>query len=150
MPEKTVMKYLEDIRDYSQKAIDYLNNITYEEFLKDNKTIDAAIRTIEVVGEAATKIKNMPNSSDIFEKYNYVDWKEAVRMRNRIIHGYEDIDLEIVWNTVKTDFPKLKNNIEKVIKEVKEQINPTPVEKEPVQNKPEIKPTQEIKRKFRR
>ncbi|MHB1601357.1 MAG: HepT-like ribonuclease domain-containing protein [bacterium] len=150
MPEKTVMKYLEDIRDYSQKAIDYLNNITYEEFLKDNKTIDAAIRTIEVVGEAATKIKNMPNSSDIFEKYNYVDWKEAVRMRNRIIHGYEDIDLEIVWNTVKTDFPKLKNNIEKVIKEVKEQINPTPVEKEPVKNKPEIKPTQEIKRKFRR
>lgn len=120
MPEKTAMKYLEDIRDYSQKAIDYLNNTTYEEFLKDNKTIDAAIRTIEVVGEAATKIKNMPNSSDIFEKYNYVDWKEAVRMRNRIIHGYEDIDLEIVWNTVKTDFPRLKDNIEKVIKEVKE------------------------------
>ena len=117
MPEKTVMKYLEDIRDYSQKAINYLNNITYDEFLKDNKTIDATIRTIEVVGEAATKIKNMPNSSDFFEKYNSVDWKEAVRMRNRIIHGYEDIDLEIVWNTVKTDFPKLKNNMENVIKE---------------------------------
>ena len=118
MPEKTVMKYLEDIRDYSQKAINYLNDITYDEFFKDNKTIDATIRrTIEVVGEAATKIKNMPNSSDFFEKYNSVDWKEAVRMRNRIIHGYEDIDLEIVWNTVKIDFPKLNNNIENVIRE---------------------------------
>ena len=39
MPEKTVMKYLEDIRDYSQKAINYLNDITYDEFFKDNKTI---------------------------------------------------------------------------------------------------------------
>ena len=38
-------------------------------------------------------------------------------MRNRIIHGYEDIDLEIVWNTVKIDFPKLNNNIENVIRE---------------------------------
>ena len=60
MPEKTVMKYLEDIRDYSQKAIDYLNNVTYNEFL---------------------------------------------------------IDLEIVWYTVKIDFPKLRNYIENVIKE---------------------------------
>ena len=143
------MKYLEDIRDYSQKAINYLNNTTYDEFLKDNKTIDATIRTIEVVGEAATKIKNMPNSSDFFEKYNSVDWKEAVRMRNRIIHGYEDIDLEIVWNTVKTDFPKLKNNIENVIKEEQKitQIPQTPNPAAPAQDiKNQPKPTIKFRR----
>ncbi|MHB1681006.1 MAG: HepT-like ribonuclease domain-containing protein [bacterium] len=149
MPKKTSIKYLEDIRDYSKKAIDYLNNITYEEFLKDNKTTDATIRTIEVVGEAATKIKNMPNSADFFEKYSYVDWKEAVRMRNRIIHGYEDIDYEIVWNTVKTDFPKLKSDVEKVIKE--EQIN----RDESMENNikptlPDISHSEVIKRKFKR
>ncbi|MDA8272216.1 MAG: DUF86 domain-containing protein [Deltaproteobacteria bacterium] len=149
MPEKTVMKYLEDIRDYSQKAINYLNNITYDEFLKDNKTIDATIRTIEVIGEAATKIKNMPNSSDFFEKYNSVDWKEAVRMRNRIIHGYEDIDLEIVWNTVKTDFPKLNNNIENVIREEQKitQIPQTPNPEAPAQDiKNQPKPTIKFRR----
>ena len=149
MPDKTVMKYLEDIRDYSQKAINYLNNTTYDEFLKDNKTIDATIRTIEVVGEAATKIKNMPNSSDFFEKYNSVDWKEAVRMRNRIIHGYEDIDLEIVWNTVKTDFPKLNNNIENVIKEEQKitQIPQTPNLAAPAQDiKNQPKPTIKFRR----
>ncbi len=121
MPEKTMMKYLEDIRDYSQKALNYTNNMTYEEFLKDDKTIDATIRTIEIVGEAATKMRKMPNSVDFFEKYNQVEWKKAVEMRNRIIHGYEDVDYEIVWNTVKTDFPKLKDDVETVIKE--EQIN---------------------------
>ena len=83
----------------------------------------------------------MPNSSDFFEKYNSVDWKEAVRMRNRIIHGYEDIDLEIVWNTVKTDFPKLRNNIENVIKE-EQKIT------QDIQNKQENKPQNKIK--FRR
>ena len=91
----------------------------------------------------------MPNSSDFFEKYNSVDWKEAVRMRNRIIHGYEDIDLEIVWNTIKTDFPKLRNNIENVIKE-EQKITQKPdhIEPEPqtpdafsqdLQNKPQNK-----------
>ncbi len=149
MPEKTVMKYLEDIRDYSQKAINYLNDITYDEFLKDNKTIDATIRTIEVVGEAATKIKNMPNSSNFFEKYNSVDWKEAVRMRNRIIHGYEDIDLEIVWNTIKTDFPKLNNDIENVIREEQKitQIPQTPNPPAPAQDiKNQPKPTIKFRR----
>ena len=91
----------------------------------------------------------MPNSSDFFEKYNSVDWKEAVRMRNRIIHGYEDIDLEIVWSTVKIDFPKLNSNIENVIREEQKitQIPQTPNLAAPAQD---IKNQPGIKRKFGR
>ena len=69
-------------------------------------------------------------------------------MRNRIIHGYEDIDLEIVWNTVKTDFPKLNNNIENVIRE--EQKLPkylTPNHADPAQDiKNQPKPTIKFRR----
>ena len=108
------------------------------------------------MGEAATKIKNMPNSSDFFEKYNSVDWKEAVRMRNRIIHGYEDIDLEIVWNTVKTEFTKLKNTMENVIKEERQTMQtrsnqpsepqtPNPAPAQDIKNQP--KPTIKFKRR---
>jgi uncharacterized protein with HEPN domain len=64
------MNYLEDIREYSQRALDYTNNITYKEFLKDDKTIDATIRAVEIVGEAASKIRKIPNSVNFFEKYN--------------------------------------------------------------------------------
>jgi uncharacterized protein with HEPN domain len=90
-------------------------------FFKDGKTIDATIRAIEVVGEAATKIRKLPNSAEFFEKYDYVNWEKASSMRNRIIHGYEDINYEIIWNTAKTDFPRFKEGIERVIKEVRKE-----------------------------
>ena len=70
-------------------------------------------------------------------------------MRNRIIHGYEDIDLEIVWNTVKTDFPKLNNNIENVIREEQKitQRPQTPNSESPAQDtKNQPKPTIKFRR----
>lgn len=57
MSDKTLSKYLEDIKDYTRRAISYTSNITDEEFCKDAKTIDATIRAIEIIGEAAAKIK---------------------------------------------------------------------------------------------
>ena len=103
--------YLEDIIKYIDKAEQYTENLTYEEFFKDGKTIDATIRAIEVVGEAGNKIPE-----DIKNKYP-VPWREITNMRNRIIHGYFDVDVEEVWTAVKKDMKELKPLIQKIIKD---------------------------------
>ena len=103
--------YLDDIIKYIDKAEQYTENLTYEEFFKDGKTIDATIRAIEVVGEASNKIPE-----DIKNKYP-IPWREITNMRNRIIHGYFDVDVEEVWTVVKKDMKELKPLIQKIIKD---------------------------------
>jgi uncharacterized protein with HEPN domain len=96
--------YLDDIIKYIDKAEQYTRNFTYEDFLKDGKTSDAVIRCIEVLGEASNKIPE-----DIKNKYP-IPWRDISNMRNRIIHGYFDVDIEEVWLAVKKDvnYPRLK------------------------------------------
>ena len=103
--------YLDDIIKYIDKAEQYTENLTYEEFFKDGKTIDATIRAIEVVGEASNKIPE-----DIKNKYP-IPWREITNMRNRIIHGYFDVDVEEVWTAVKKDMKELKPLIIGIIKD---------------------------------
>jgi hypothetical protein len=70
---------------------------------------DAAIRNIEVVGEAANNIQRV--APDFAADHCDVPWMVMYTMRNRVSHGYEKVDLEIVWNTIKSDFPPLREKI---------------------------------------
>ena len=101
--------YLDDIIKYIEKAEKYTNNLTYEDFLKDDKTSDAVIRCIEVLGEASNKIPD-----EIKNKYP-IPWRDITNMRNRIIHGYFDVDREEVWIAVQKDMKELKPLIQKII-----------------------------------
>lgn len=101
--------YLDDIIKYIEKAEKYTSNITYEYFLGDDKTSDAVIRCIEVIGEASNKIPD-----EIKNKYP-IPWRDITNMRNRIIHGYFDVDIEEVWLAVKEDMKELKPFIQKII-----------------------------------
>ncbi|MHB1660703.1 MAG: HepT-like ribonuclease domain-containing protein [bacterium] len=101
--------YLDDIIKYIEKAEKYTNNITYEDFLKDDKTSNAVIRCIEVLGEASNKIPD-----EIKNKYP-IPWRDITNMRNRIIHGYFDVDIEEVWIAVQKDMKELKPFIQKII-----------------------------------
>ncbi len=74
----------------------------FEEFVKDRKTVKAIIRSIEVIGEAASKI-----SAQLRAEHPNVPWKQIVGMRNHMIHVYFDIDYQTVWQTVKEDLPLL-------------------------------------------
>lgn len=79
--------------------------------LEDNKMLSySLIHLLEIIGEAANKI-----SAEFQKKYSNIPWKAIIGMRNRLIHGYFDIDLDIVWKTIDEDIPKLKNKVEKVI-----------------------------------
>jgi len=103
--------YLKQIIDYINEVENYIKGVNFKEFEKSGLLQDAVIRKVELIGETAKRL-----SSLFWKKYrNVLPLVEAVSTRNRLIHEYDDIDLEIVWNTVKSDLPELKNKIEEII-----------------------------------
>lgn len=107
-----------DYRDYLQDMIDSINdidaftkNMDFESFTKDRKTINAVIRSIEVIGEAA---KNIPQS--VRNKHTSIPWKKMVGMRDKMIHEYFGVDMEILWKTIKEDIPSLKPLVQELLK----------------------------------
>lgn len=78
----------------------------------------AIIRSIEIIGEA---VSNLPN--EFKGKYHEVPWADIIGMRNKLIHHYFGVDLEIVWKTIKEDIPDLKQKILRIKKELERDVN---------------------------
>ncbi|QTA38233.1 DUF86 domain-containing protein [Thermosipho ferrireducens] len=95
-----------------QKIFQYTKDLSFEDFKKDSKTIDAVVRNIEILGEA---VKNI--SKEFRNKYPYIGWSMIAKARDKMIHFYFGIDTYILWKIIKKDifelFEKLKNIIEK-------------------------------------
>ena len=70
----------------------------------------ALIRLVEVIGEAAAKISN-----DEYDKYSSIPWSQVIGMRNRLIHGYEEVDLNILWDTIEIDLPMLVEELKNIL-----------------------------------
>lgn len=98
--------YLQDILDSIGKVEKYTHGMSIEEFSKDEKTIDAVIRNFEVIGEAARHIPK-----EIMTKYPSVPWEKMSSMRNKVLHEYFGVDLEILWKTIQEDLPELNKQI---------------------------------------
>ncbi len=101
---------LNHILDAIAKIEKYLTGYDLEKFKNDEVKIDAVVRNIEIIGEATTCLDR-----GLKAKYPNVEWRFATAIRNRLIHGYFDVDAEIVWNTTQNDLPKLKTEIEKIL-----------------------------------
>jgi len=106
------MDYFRDILDGIIEIEAFVKGLDYSNFKTDRKTILAVIRDIEVIGEAAKNISRV-----IRKKYPEIPWKDIVGMRDKLIHGYFGIDLEILWETIQKDLPQLKIHILKLIEE---------------------------------
>ena len=102
MKERNFKLYLKDILDAIEKIERYVKNLSLEDFTKNELVIDAVIRNFEIIGEAS---KNIPD--DLKLSYPDIPWKEMTGMRNKMIHEYFGVDLDIVWKTVKTRLPQL-------------------------------------------
>ncbi|OHD63822.1 MAG: hypothetical protein A2176_11920 [Spirochaetes bacterium RBG_13_51_14] len=102
MKKREYRDFINDIIDSIHDIDQFIGDISYEEFVKDRKTINAVIRSIEIIGEAA---KNIPDS--VKDKNTAIPWKKMSGMRDKLIHGYFGIDYEILWKTVKDDLPPL-------------------------------------------
>ena len=103
--------FLEDIINSIINIEEFTKGFSYESFSKDKKTQSAVIRELEIIGEAS---KNIPK--EIEEKFPEIPWSDMSRMRDKLIHGYFSINLEILWKTVKERIPEIKPKIEKLFK----------------------------------
>ncbi|MFZ4439827.1 MAG: DUF86 domain-containing protein [Syntrophales bacterium] len=109
MSEREWHFYLTDMIDFSAKVLAYTKGVDQQSFEADEKTYDATVRKLELIGEAATHI---PNS--IREKYSNISWRQVVATRNRLIHGYLGIDNDILWSIIREDIPVLLIELEKM------------------------------------
>ncbi len=113
-----------DYRDYIQDIIDSVSDIesftrdmSFEDFNNDRKTINAVIRSIEVIGEAT---KSLPES--IRDKNPSIPWKKMAGMRDKMIHEYFGVDVEILWKVAKENIPSIKPLIRGVLKSLNEHL----------------------------
>ena len=103
---------LQHIIEEAKMACSFVQGCTFEDFVKDEKTVRAVIRSVEVIGEAASKISN-----ELKNTHNEVPWGKIIGMRNRLIHVYFDIDYDVVWQTVHKNIPELIEIMQKLLKE---------------------------------
>ncbi len=102
--------YLQDVLEAIQRTLEYTGSITWQEFLVDHKTQDAVIRNLEVIGEATKKI-----SDNIQNRYPEIPWRDITGTRDRLVHHYFGVNLEIVWQIAKSDLPVLFTQIRNVL-----------------------------------
>ena len=103
--------YLHHILDAINRIQGYIAGVSYDQFLQDSLLQDGVVRQLEIIGEAAKNV-----SSAFRDTYPELPWRQMTGIRNKLIHNYFEIDLFIVWDTVQSDLPPLKQQVEHILK----------------------------------
>jgi len=106
---------LNDILDAIQKIEKYTGNLAFDDFADDERTQDAVVRNLEIIGEA---VKNIP--VEIRNKKPEIEWQKIAGLRDILIHAYFGIDVDIVWDIVVTKIPELRKLILQMVAEAEE------------------------------
>ena len=105
--------FLEDISARIGKINIFISDMNFDEFVKDDKTVSACIREIEVIGEATKQIPQ-----EVRNRFSELPWSLMAKMRDKLIHWYFEIDEEIVWNVATKKLTQIKIQIDNIIKEL--------------------------------
>ncbi|MBI2559474.1 DUF86 domain-containing protein [Candidatus Woesearchaeota archaeon] len=105
--------YIQDISDSIKETEEFTKELSFADFKEDKKTVNAVIRSLEIMGEAAKKIPD-----ELRRKHLKIPWKEMAGIRDKLIHEYHGVDLEIIWKVVKEELPPIKPNILNLLKEL--------------------------------
>lgn len=101
---------LMDILESIKKIKKYTNEMTYDLFIQDDKTIDACVRNFEIIGEVSSKI-----DEDFKTEHSEIEWKRMKGLRNRMIHDYSGIDYQVVWDIITEYLDELEYQVEKLL-----------------------------------
>ena len=104
--------YLQHIAEAIRNIESFSENLTKEKFLKNSLRQSAIVRQLEIIGEAAKNV-----SENTRKKHPQVVWKDIAGTRDKIIHHYFGVNLNIIWDIIKKDLPDLKKKIEAMLKE---------------------------------
>ena len=107
-----ILDYLTDIVDAIDAALSFVADIDVEQFRVDRRTVYATTHALEIVGEAA---KRMPEAVRV--RYPAVPWRLMAGMRDRLIHGYDTVELDVLWKTVIEDLPATRLLVAEVIRQ---------------------------------
>lgn len=113
--KRSIKHFLDDAIEYCDKAQIFVENMTFQEFVNDEKTFLAVTRALEIIGEA---LKNVPD--DLKSKFQHIPWREIIGFRNTVAHAYFGIDAKIVWNAAKEDTKYLKALLNEIISTIEE------------------------------
>ena len=105
--------YLRDILDAMDKAQSFVSGMSFQEFCRDDRTVFAVIRALEIIGEAAKKVP-----APCRRRYAAIPWKSLAGMRDKLIHDYVGVSLEVVWRTVCDDIPAVKPKLHLMLEEI--------------------------------
>lgn len=113
--KRNVNLFIQDIIENIKDIDSFSKGLSKEKFKKDKLRQNAIIRNLEVIGEA---VKNIPDS--FRKKYPKIPWKEIAGFRDVLSHSYFGVNIERVWNIIEIDLPVLKEEIKKVLSDIKE------------------------------
>jgi uncharacterized protein with HEPN domain len=94
--------YVRDMIGFSEKVLFYTSGLDQSAFVADDRTYDATLRNLELVGEAATHIPEA-----VRDTHPEIAWRQIIAMRNRVAHGYLGIDEDVIWDVIQNDIPNL-------------------------------------------
>lgn len=109
MSKRPIDLLLNDMLDAIDRVEQYTQGMPFDAFSNDQKSIDAVVRNLEIIGEAANRLPD-----DFKERHSSVEWYKVVGLRNRIIHEYFGIDLQIIWQIVHADLPALRQTLSQI------------------------------------
>ena len=114
MSENRLPDYLDHIKQAVTDACSFVEGLGKIDFINDKRTQQAVIMNLIIIGEAATKVMDI--YPEFAEDHSEIPWRSMRGMRNRIAHGYFDINLDVVWDTVQTALPELAAQISGVVR----------------------------------
>ena len=112
MSKRSDSLYVRDIKEAIDAIFSYTRDITLDDFQIDRMRYSAVIREFELIGEAVSNL-----SDNVKENYPHIAWQDIKDFRNLLIHEYFGVDLEIVWNIIRSDLPPLYEAIKRIDKE---------------------------------